>query len=168
MQKFPLISDLFMFKWLITLKFSQNSIRINWCSKVTEHTYTTPISVCVCVCVCVCVHACVHACMCVCPCVCVKKRLCVCICVWDRSALHVDSTLLCLGMPTLLIAVTIYGPSVCEQGNTHKRAHSLSLNTATCSTARLSLRVDALRNKKKNKKTQKLLFYTIKNQDMPV
>ena len=164
MQKFPLISDLFMFKRLITLKFSQNSIRINWCSKVTEHTYTTPISVCVCVCACVCARVCARMYVCVSVCVCVKKRLCVCICVWDRSALHVDSTLLCLGMPTLLIAVTIYGPSVCEQGNTHKRAHSLSLNTSTCSTARLSLRVDVL----KNKKTQKLLFYTIKNQDMPV
>lgn len=64
-------------------------------------------------------------------------------CVWEkpigRSAHYVDSTLLCLGMPTLLIAATIYGPSVCEQGNTHKRAHSLTVNTATCSTARLTL-----------------------------
>lgn len=28
-------------------------------------------------------------------------------------------------MPTVLIGVTIYGPSVCEQASTHKSAHSL-------------------------------------------
>lgn len=38
--------------------------------------------------------------------------------VWEQPRGQVvDSTLLCLGMPKLLIAPTIYGPSVCEQGN---------------------------------------------------
>lgn len=50
-------------------------------------------------------------------------------CVWEkpigRSPLRVDSMLLRLGMPTMLIGVTIYGPSVCEQASTHKSAHSL-------------------------------------------
>lgn len=63
--------------------------------------------------------------------------------VWEnprvRSALRVDSTLLCLGMPTLLIAATIYGPSVCEQGTHTQTLHSFPVNTATCSAAWLTL-----------------------------